>query len=132
LEKAAAAATAVIVGAVRGHIDEIFLPHDFLDHIAKIFSYRISKGFSNKLTRILNGKLYLQILVPIGIDFKFSFTNPLSIILNDAFDFKVVRNIEFFQSGPDCKEFVPSLRVEPDFTAQILYGFGLDADNMLP
>jgi hypothetical protein len=59
LEKSAAAATAVIVGAVRGHIDKIFLPHDFFHHIAKIFGYRISKGFSNKLTWILNGKLNL-------------------------------------------------------------------------
>jgi hypothetical protein len=56
----------------------------------------------------------------------------LGIILNDAFDFEVVRNVEFFQSGPDCKEFVPSLGVEPDFAPQVLHRFGLDAHNMFP
>jgi hypothetical protein len=103
LEKSAAAATAVIVGAVGGHIDEIFFTYDFFHHIAKVFSHRITKGFSNKLARILNGKLDFQILIPVGIDLQFAFTNPLGIILNDALDFKVVRNVEFFQSGPDCE-----------------------------
>jgi len=103
LEKSAAAATAVIVGAVGGHVDEVFLTNDFFHHIPEVFGYGITKGFSNKLARILNGKLYLQVLVPVGIDLQFSFTNPLGVILNDAFDFKVVRNVEFFQSGPDCE-----------------------------
>jgi hypothetical protein len=56
----------------------------------------------------------LKILVPVGIDFEFSLPDPLGIILNDAFDFKLMLDVEFFQSGPDCKKFVPSLGIEPD------------------
>ena len=103
LEKSAAASTAVIVGAVGGHVDEIFFTHDFFHHIAQILGNGITKGFSNKLARILNGKLDFQIFIPVGVDLEFSFTNPLGIVLNDALDFKVVRNVEFFQSGPDCE-----------------------------
>jgi hypothetical protein len=117
LQESAATAATVIVGTVRGHFDEIFLPHDFLGHVTQILRYGITKRFSNKLAGILDGKLYFQILVPVGIDFQFSFANPLGIILNNTLDFKIVGNVEFFQSDPDCKQFMPSLRVEPDFTA---------------
>jgi hypothetical protein len=52
--------------------------------------------------------------------------------LNDAFDFEVVIDLEFFQSEPDCEEFVPSLGIEPDLAAQILHRFFLDLDDVLP
>jgi hypothetical protein len=66
------------------------------------------------LAGILNRKFNFKILVPIGIDLEFSLSDPLGIILNDASDFKLVLDVEFFQSGPDCKKFVPSLGIEPD------------------
>jgi hypothetical protein len=43
-----------------------------------------------------------------------------------------VRDVEFFQSGPDCEKFVSSLRVEPYLAAQVIDGFCLDPDNMFP
>ena len=43
-----------------------------------------------------------------------------------------MRDVEPFQSDPDCKKFVPSLRIEPDLAAQILHGFFLHFDDVLP
>jgi hypothetical protein len=132
LQKAASAATAKIVGLVGGHINEIFFAHDCFDHKPQIVSHGIAKGFAHQLAGILNRKLDFEVFVPVGIDLQLAFPNPLGIILNNTFDFKVIRNVEFFQSGPDCKEFVPSFRIEPDLAAQILNGFGLDLHNMFP
>jgi len=103
LEKPAATAAAVIIRPVRVHVDEIFFTHNRFYRISQVFGYRISKTLANKLTGILNRKFDFKILVPIGIDLQFAFTNPLSIILNDAFYFKLVLDFEFFQSDPDCK-----------------------------
>jgi hypothetical protein len=132
LQKSPAAAAAKIVGLVGGHINKIFFSHDRFDHKPQIVSHWIAKSFANQLAGVLNRKLDFQVLVPVGIDLQLAFTNPLGIILDDALDFKVKRNVEFFQSGPDCKQFVPSFRIEPDLTAQILHSFGLDLHNMFP
>ena len=114
LEKSAAAAAAVVVRPVRVHFDEVFFTHHRFHGISQIFGHRIPKGFANQLARILNRKFNFEILVPIGIDLEFSFFDPLGIILNDASNLKIVIDVEFFQSGPDCKKFVPSLGIEPD------------------
>jgi hypothetical protein len=84
------------------------------------------------LAGVLNREFDFEVLVPVGIDLQFAFTNPLGIILNDTFAFKVVLDLEFFQSEPDCKQFVPSLGIEPDLGFEIIYGFGLDPYNFLP
>jgi hypothetical protein len=42
-----------------------------------------------------------QILVPVGAGFQLSFPDPFGIVFIDVFYFKVVLDIEFFQSGPD-------------------------------
>ena len=101
LQKPAAAAAAVIVGFIGLHINEVFLAHNCLDHITQIFSNGIAETFSNNLARILNRKLDFQILVPVGIDFQFPLTDPFGIIFINVLDFKIVFDIEFFQSGPD-------------------------------
>jgi len=80
----------------------------------------------------MNRKFHFEILVPIRVDFQFSFPDPFGITLNDGYDFKVVRNIKFLQSGPDREEFVSSFRVEPILTAQIVDGLGFDSYNMFP
>jgi hypothetical protein len=114
LEKSAAATAAVIVRPVRMHVDKILFAHHRFNRISQVFGHRISEGFADKLTGILHRKLNFEVLVPVGIDFQLSFFDPLGIILNDAPDLKLVLNIKFFQSGPDCKKFVPSLGIEPD------------------
>jgi hypothetical protein len=85
------------------HINKIFLTHDGFYNKPQILCHGITKAFSNQLARVLNCKLDFQVLVPVGIYLQFSFAYPLSVILNNALDFKIVRNAEFFQSRPDCK-----------------------------
>ena len=113
LEKTAAPTAAVVVRHIGVHFNKIFFAHYRFHRITQIFSHRIPKGFSDKLTRILHRKFNFEVLVPVGIDFQLSFLDPLGIILNDALDLKLVLNIEFLQSGPDCKKLVPSLGIEP-------------------
>lgn len=132
LQEPTTATAAVIVGAVGEHVNKILFTHNGFDNKPQILSHRITKTFANQLAGVLNCKLDFQVLVPVGIDFQFSFPYPLGIALNNASDFKIVRNIEFFQSGPDCKEFMPSLGIEPDLALQIIHGLGLDFDDMFP
>jgi hypothetical protein len=65
LQISAAAAATVVVGLVGIHFNKIFFSHNRLYNIAKIIRHRISKAFAHDLTRVLNRKLDLQILVPI-------------------------------------------------------------------
>ena len=132
LQEPAAAAAAEIVGFVGIHLDKIFFTHHGLDHIAQVFGHGVAESFSNQLAGVLNGKLDLTVLVPVGIDLEFAFPDPLGIILNDAFDFKIIVEFEFFQSGPDCEKFVPSLRIEPDLAPQVFHGFLFDLHDVFP
>ena len=80
----------------------------------------------------MNRELHLEILVPVRVDSQLSFPYPFGITLNDGYDFKLVRNIEFLQPGPDREEFVPSFRVKPILAAQIVNGLGFDSYNVFP
>lgn len=132
LEKPAAAAAAVIVGLVGMHINKIFFTHHRFNRVPQIFGHRISKGLAHQLAGVLHRKFDFQVLIPVGIDFQLSFSDPLGIILDDTLNFKVVLNLEFFQSEPDCKKLVPSLGIEPDLTLEVIHGLGLDPYNFLP
>ena len=103
LEEPATAATAIVVRPVGMHVDEIFFAHNRLHRIPQIFGHRIPKSLAYQLAGVLYGKFDFKILVPVGIDLQLSFPDPLGIILNDALDLKLVLDVEFFQSGPDCK-----------------------------
>jgi len=132
LEKTASASAAVIVRPVRCHINKVLFADNGFYSISQILCDGISEALSYKLAWILNCKFHLQILIPVRIDLELSFPDPLGIILNDALNFKIIGDVEFFQSGPDCEKFVPSLRIEPDFAFQILNRLDLDFDNMFP
>ena len=132
LEETATTTTTVIVGAVGIHFNEIFFTHYGSDHITQVFGHRIPKGFSYQLTRILYSEFDLALPVPLGTDLEFAFTDPLGVVLNDAPNFEFVVDLEFVQSGPDCKEFVPSLGVEKDLTLEIVHRLGLDLHNVFP
>ena len=54
LEVASPAATAVVIGSVRVHLDEVFLTYHRFDNKTKIFCNRIPKCFSHQLARVLN------------------------------------------------------------------------------
>ena len=84
------------------------------------------------MARILDSELDLTFLVPVRGGFELAFSDPLGVKLNYAFNFKIVRDVEFFQSCQDCKEFVPSLGVEPDFTAQVLHRLYFGSNNFFP
>jgi hypothetical protein len=103
LKEATPTAAAVIVGSVGEHVDKIFFTHHGFDHVTQILGNGVAEGFSHELTGILYRKFDLTFLVPFGTDLEFALTNPLGVILNDALDFEIVVNLEFFQSGPDCK-----------------------------
>jgi len=132
LKESAAAAAAKVIGLIGGHVHKVFFPDNRPDHISHVFGNRITKGLSDQLTGILKRELDLTFLVPVRGRFKFTFSDPLGIELNNTFNLKVVGDVEFFQSCQDCKEFVPSLGVEPDLTAQVLHRLCLDSNNFFP
>lgn len=101
LQKSAAAAAAVVVGAVGLHVDEVFFAHHGFDHKPQVFCNGIPIAFAYDLAGVLDREFDLQVLVPVGVDFKFAFADPFGIILINIFDFKIVFQVEFFQSGPD-------------------------------
>ena len=132
LKKSSAAATAVVVRLIGRHVYKIFLAHNSLNNIPKVLCHRVAQTLTNQLAWVLYSKFYFQIFVPVRINFQFSFPDPLGIILDNALALKIVLNVEFIQSDPDCKKFVPSFRVKPDLALEIIHCFGLDLYNMLP
>ncbi len=103
LQKTTAAAATVVVGLIGCHINKVFRTDNLFHHIAQVVGYGVAKGFSDQLAGILNGEGHFQVLVPVGADRQFSFPDPFCVILNDAGNLEFVFNVEFFQSGPDCK-----------------------------
>ena len=101
MKESATAAATEIVGAVGLHVDEILFADHGFDNKAQVFGDGVAKTFANDLAGILHREFDLQVLVPVGIDLEFAFADPFGIVLIDIFDFKVVFQVEFFQSGPD-------------------------------
>jgi hypothetical protein len=101
LQESAAAAAAIVVGSIGLHVDEIFFTHDGFDHKPKVFGNGIAIALADDLAGILNRELDFQLLVPVGIDLKLAFTNPFGVIFINVLDFKIMFEVEFFQSGPD-------------------------------
>jgi len=132
LKVSATAAAAKVIGPVGGHVDKVFFPDNSLDHISHVIGNRVPQGLSDQLTGVLKRELDLTFFVPVRGGFQFAFSDPLGIELNDTFNLKVVGDVEFFQSYQDCKEFVPSLGVEPDFTAQVIHRFCLESNDFFP
>ena len=101
LEKAAATATAVIVGPVGRHVHEIFFSHHGFNDIAQIFGNGVAIAFADDLAGILNRKFDFEILVPVGVDFQFPLPDPFCVVLINVFDDKIMLDVEFFQSCQD-------------------------------
>jgi len=132
LEEPAAAAAAVIVRAVGLHVDEVVFADHGLDDEAQIFGNGVAITLANDLTRILDGELDFQILVPVGIDLQFALANPLGVVFVDVLDLELMRNVVFFQSCQDREGNVPSLGIEKDATPQIVGLLGRCAGDVLP
>jgi hypothetical protein len=101
LKETAAAAAAIIVGPVGGHIYKVFFSDHRFDHVSQIFGNGFPITFAHDLTGILYGKFNFQVLVPVGINLEFSFPDPFGIIFIDVLDDKVMLDVEFFQSCQD-------------------------------
>jgi len=101
LEETAAAAAAIIVGPVGGHIYKVFFSDDRFDHESQIFGNGFPKSLAYDLTGVLYGKFNFQILVPVGINLEFSFPYPFGIVFINVLDDKVMLDVEFFQSCQD-------------------------------
>ena len=69
LQETAPAATAVVIGFIRGHFDEIFFTDDRFDNKPQIVRNLIAKTLTNDLTGVLNGELDTTIFIPVGIYF---------------------------------------------------------------
>jgi len=101
LEETTPAAAAVIVRPVGNHVNEVLCPHDRLDHETQIIGNGVPVTLAYNLARILNRKLDLQLLVPVGVDLEFAFPDPFCVVFVNVLDFKVVVDVEFFQSCQD-------------------------------
>ena len=103
LEESATATAAEVIGFVGCHVNEVLFPNNGFDHVSKIISNGIPQRFSDQLTRILYSEFDLSFPVPLRTGFQLAFPDPLGVKLNDTHDFKVVLDIEFFQSCQDCE-----------------------------
>ncbi len=101
MEETTPATATIIVRFIRLHVDEIFLAHYGLHNKPKIIGYGIAEALANDLAGVLDGEFDTQVLVPVGVDFQFSFTDPFCVIFIDVLDLEVMLEIEFCQSGPD-------------------------------
>ena len=79
LQKTAAPAAAIVIGAVGRHVDKIFLAHHGLDNVAHILGNRVAQGFAHQLARILAGEFDLAVFIPFGADFQLTFPDPLGV-----------------------------------------------------
>jgi len=114
------------------HVDKILFTDNSLYGITEVFGNGVSETFAHNLAGVLQRELDFEVFVPIGIRFQLAFSDPFGIIFVDAFYFKVVRNVEFFQSGPDCISDVPSFGTQIDLGSQVIRLLGLDSNDFLP
>jgi hypothetical protein len=101
LEEATPAAAAEIVGAVGRHVDEVLFADDGLYHETQIIGNLVTVTLAHDLAGVLDREFDLQFPVPVAVDLELALPDPLGIVLVDIFDFKIVLDVEFFQSGPD-------------------------------
>ncbi len=101
LEKPAASAATIVIGAVGLHIDKILFAHDRFHDKAQVLGNRVSEGFTDDLARVLDRKLDLEVFVPVGIDFEPPLPDPFGIVFINTFDFAFVFDAELFQSCQD-------------------------------
>ena len=128
----APAAATIVVGLVGGHVNEIFLTHNRLDHIAQVICGRITESFSDDVAGILDREFNLQVLVPVGTDLEFPLPDPLGVVLKDAGNFQVGLDFVFLQSFQDRISDMASLRIEIDLAPEILGLFDAGSGNMFP
>lgn len=103
LQSTTAATAAVIIVSVGNGINKIFFTHNGLDHKSQVIHNLVGPALSADIAGVLHGKLGLDVFIPVGIDFQFSFPDPLGIEFNNGDQLKFMRNIIFAQSFQDRK-----------------------------
>jgi hypothetical protein len=83
------------------HINKVLFSDYRFYHKAQVFGNRIPIAFADDLAGVLYGEFDFKIFIPVGIDLEPAFTDPTGVILINTFNFKIVSNVEVFQSGPD-------------------------------
>lgn len=101
LKESAAAAAAIVVGAVGLHVDEVFFTYNGLHHKSQVVGNGVTIAFPYNLAGVLNRKFNFQVFVPVRINLEFAFTDPFGIVFINIFYVKVMFQVVFFQSGPD-------------------------------
>lgn len=79
LQESATTAATVVIGQVRCHVDKVFLPDQFFQDIAHIFTGTVAVGLSHQLAGILQGEFDVQVPVPVRRDRKFAFPDPFGV-----------------------------------------------------
>jgi hypothetical protein len=69
LQKSTATTTTVIIGFIRGHLDDIFFTNHRFNDESQVVCDFIAFTFANNLTGILYGELDFSVFVPVGINF---------------------------------------------------------------
>ena len=101
LEESAAAAATIVVGTIGLHVDEVFFADNGFHHKPQVFGNGVTIAFPYNLAGVLNREFNFQVFVPVGVNLEFAFTYPFGIVFVNVFYFKVMFQVEFFQSGPD-------------------------------
>ena len=132
LQEAATTTAAVVVGFIGVHLRNVFLTHRLGNCKPEVVCNFVAEAFTYNLAGILNSELNFQVLVPVRIGLQFTLPNPLGIVFIDVLGFEVVSYVESFQSGPDCKCYVASLRIKIGLAFQLVGHFGLRPHQFLP
>ena len=101
LEETTAATAAEVVALVGVHVDEVLFANNRFHNKAQVVCGFVAVGLTDDLAGILNGELDTKFFVPVRVDGKLAFADPLGVEVVDAFNFEVVLDVEFFQSCQD-------------------------------
>jgi hypothetical protein len=83
------------------HLDEVLFSDDGLHHETEVVCRGVAVTLAYDLAGILDRKLDLQVLVPVGVYLEFSLPDPFGVVSVDARDFQIGGDVELLQSGPD-------------------------------
>lgn len=101
MQEPAATTATVIIRLIWRHLDDIFFANHRFDDISQVISDFVAFTFTDNLAGVLDGKLDLSVLVPGGADFQSALSDPLGVVGINRSNFKLMVDIEFFQSSPD-------------------------------
>lgn len=79
LQRAAAAAAAIVIVPVGHGVDEIFFADNGFYHESQIIDDFVRPALPAYIAGVLNGKFGPDIFIPVGINLQFTFPDPLGV-----------------------------------------------------